>query len=57
MLEQEILSKEIDLSLFDKYHFSGRLVKDFILKCLNKNSSSRASAEELLNDPWIMTHK
>ena len=53
LLNDEILTKTVDLSLFDKFHDKGRPVRNFILKCLTKNPCSRASADELLNDPWI----
>ena len=50
-----ICKNEVNLDLLTKYHAGGRLIKDFIRKCLAKKPEDRASAEDLLNDPWIKT--
>ena len=56
MLDKEILTKTVDMSLFDKYHDKGRPVRNFIMRCLTKNLCSRATAEDLLKDPWIIAN-
>ena len=48
-----ILNDVPSLAEFSKYHQQGKFVKDFIKKCLTKNAQDRATAEELLQHPWI----
>ena len=39
--------------LFMKFNQGGKLVTDFLKRCLNKRPQERATAQELLNHPWI----
>ena len=50
---QSICKDALNLDLLTKYYQGGRLVKDFLRKCLAKNAEERATAEELLEHPWI----
>ena len=39
--------------LFMKFNQGGKLVTDFLKRCLNKRPQERATAQELLSHPWI----
>ena len=41
--------------MLTKYHQNGRLIKDFIRKCLAKKAEERMTAAQLLEHPWITT--
>ena len=45
---QSICRDALNLDLLTKYHQGGRLIKDFLRKCLAKKPEDRATAEELL---------
>ena len=50
-----VCKKELDFHLFSRYYQGGKLVKDFLSKCLSKKAENRPTAEELLEHPWITT--
>ena len=52
---KSIINDELNLKPFDRFYKDGKLVKDFIMKCLDKDPEKRLSANELLNHPWIKT--
>lgn len=55
-VKKQILHMEIDLN---KPYFAkaSKEVKDFIMRALDKNQSSRWSAEKLLKHPWILSNQ
>ena len=48
-----VCKKHPSMTLFSKYYDGGKMVKDFICKCLEKNPAKRPTASELLQHPWI----
>ena len=50
---RSILNDVPSLAELGKYHQQGKFIKDFIKKCLTKKAQDRATAEELLQHPWI----
>lgn len=52
-LKNNIKNSDLNLNGLSVFYKEGRLVKDFLRKCLQKNPKIRPSAQELLQHDWI----
>ena len=52
-LKPQVCNGELNLNLFTKFYNGGKLVKDFIRRCLEKNPDRRPTTSELLEHPWL----
>lgn len=48
-----IYNNPVDLKPLGRYYNDGKLIKNFIGKCLDKNPENRLSAHDLLEHDWI----
>ena len=52
-LKEAITNKSPDYNRFEKFANKGKDAIAFVERCLTKSAEGRASANDLLNDPWI----